>query len=92
MKNELSVSIRAYPVRIRDNRTGQWTEDTVILTREQLRAGAVMHLGDKDIIARMCGRIGFHVLEIGTPVKRTVCIDLERAYLEAEPEPEGGKA
>lgn len=88
MKSELRKTIRAYPVKIRDNRTGEKADDTVILTREQLQAGGLLGLGDKDIIARMYGRIGFYVLEIGTPVKRTVCLDLERAYRETAATPE----
>ena len=36
MKTELSIQVRAFPVVVEDQRTGEQTGDTIVLTKEQL--------------------------------------------------------
>ena len=38
MKTTMKITLRAFPVKIQDTRTGKTTEDRIILTKEQLHA------------------------------------------------------
>ena len=37
MKTTMKITLRAFPVKIQDTRTGKTTEDKIILTKEQLQ-------------------------------------------------------
>lgn len=80
MKTEIKITVRAYPVEIRDERTGERKQDTLVLDKATLQAGAVVGLGDEEIIYRTYNRKGYRVLEIGKPVKAELSVDLERLY------------
>lgn len=80
MKTEMKITVRAYPVEIRDERTGERLQDTLVLDKATLQAGAVVGLGDEEIIYRTYNRKGYRVLEIGKPVKAELSVDLERLY------------
>lgn len=82
MKTEIKISVRAYRVQIKDVRTGEKSHDTIVLTKEQLRAGAMFDLGDEDIIYRTYNRQGFRVLEIDQAHKVELTVDLLRLYHE----------
>ena len=77
MKTEIKIPVRAYRVKLKDVRTGEKSHDTIVLTKEQLRAGAMFDLGDEDIVYRIYNRQGFRVLEIGDkPIKAELTVDL----------------
>ena len=38
MKTTMKITLRAFPVKIQDTRTGKTTEDRIVLTKEQLQA------------------------------------------------------
>lgn len=81
MKTEIKIPVRAYLVKIRDERTGEKSNDTIVLTKDQLRAGAMFDLGDEAIICRIYNRKGFRVLEIGDkPIKAELTIDLASEF------------
>lgn len=80
MKTETMITVRAYPVEIRDERTGEKMKDTIVLDKAMLQAGAMVGLGDEDIIFRLYNRKGYRVLEIGKPVKKDLTVDLKRLY------------
>lgn len=80
MKTEIMITVRAYPVQIRDERTGEQQLDTIVLDKAMLQAGAMVGLGDEDIIFRAYNRKGYRVLEIGKPSKRDLMVELDRLY------------
>lgn len=80
MKNEIKIPVRAYNVQIRDERTGEKSMDTIVLTKEQLRAGAMFNLSDEDIIYRIYNRQGFRVLAIGQAKKREISVDMTALF------------
>lgn len=81
MKTEITVQIRAFPVLIQDQRTGAESYDTIVLDKERLQAAQIVGQSSKELIYRMYNRKGFHVLDIGKPVKKEVLIDLESLFL-----------
>lgn len=80
MKNEIKIAVRAYPVVLKDTRTGEVKNDTIVLEKSRLQAGALFDLGDEDIIYRIYNRQGFRVLEIGKPDKQEITMDLTDIY------------
>ena len=80
MKNEIKIAVRAYPVVMKDTRTGEVKNDTIVLEKSRLQAGAMFDLGDEDIICRIYNRQGYRVLEIGKPDKREITMDLTDIY------------
>ena len=64
-------------------------KDTIVLDKAMLQAGAMVGLGDEDIIFRLYNRKGYRVLEIGKPVKADLSVDLLELYWDQTlPEPE----
>lgn len=86
MKTEIQIPVRVYAVRIKDTRTGEAKEDTIVLEKSRLQAGALFELGDEDIIYRIYNRQGYRVLEIAKPFKMELTVDLldlfQRLYRE----------
>jgi len=80
VKTEIKIQARAYQVRLKDTRTGEKSHDTIVLTKEQLRAGAMFDLGDEDIIYRAYNRQGFRVLEVNQVHKVELTVDLLKLY------------
>lgn len=80
MKTEIMITVRAYPVQIRDERTGEKMEDTIVLDKVMLQAGAMVGLGDEGIIFRLYNRKGYRVLKIGNPVKADLSVNLDDLY------------
>ena len=80
MTTEIKITVRAYPVKIRDERTGEKMNDQIVLDKAMLQAGAMVGLGDEDIIFQLYNRKGYRVLEIGKPGKLELTVDLEELY------------
>lgn len=80
MKTEIKIAVRAYPVKIKDERTGEKKNDVVVLEKARLQAGAMVGLGDEDIIRRIYNRQGYRVLDIGAPEKLEIAVDLHELY------------
>ena len=74
--NDEKIHVRAFPVRIRDERSGHEEADEIILTKRQLEAAEIVGESSKELIYRQYNRAGFRVLEIGKPRKVTVTVDL----------------
>lgn len=85
MKSEIKIPVRAYAVKIRDERTGEKKKDIIVLSKEQLRAGAMLDLSDEAIIYRIYNRQSYRVLEIDKPEKLEVAVDLHELYCEQAP-------
>ena len=80
MKNTIKIPVRAYVVKIKDARTGERTEDTIILTKEQLHAGGLIGMTDEEIIYRTYNRLGYRIMGIQQPVKADLSVNLEDLY------------
>lgn len=80
MKTEIKIPVRGYQVTLKDTRTGEVMEDTIVLEKSRLQAGALFELGDEDIIYRIYNRKGYRVLDISKPRKVELSIDLEELY------------
>lgn len=78
MKNTLTVVVRRFPVLAHDHRTGQEEAITVTVTKDQLRAAQIVGQSSKELVERMLDRQGYTVIEIGTPDKLTITLDLEK--------------
>lgn len=80
MKTEIKIPVRVYHVILRDTRTGEVMNDTIVLEKSRIQAGALFDLGDEDIIYRIYNRKGYRVLEIGKPKKVELTVDLEQLF------------
>jgi len=80
MTTATSLHVRAFPVKVRDNSTGAERSELVVLTKEQLQACQIVGQSCKELIHRLCERSGFSVLDIGTPEKREISMNLEELY------------
>ena len=84
MKNEITLHLRQFPVLAHDHRTGQEEAITVTVTKDQLRAAQVVGQSSKELIERLCEKQGFSAIEIGTPDKLTVTLDLDKLVAQHE--------
>lgn len=84
MKTEMKVQVRAFHVRIRDERTGEEKNDVIVIEKPRLQAAEYAGISSNDLIYRIYNRSGFRVLDIVFVDKREICIDLRRAYAESE--------
>ena len=80
MKTEIMITVRAYPVQIRDERTGETKGDTIVLTKQKIQAAATIGMSDRDLINRLYNRQGYHVLDVGRPKKEEIIVDLLQLY------------
>lgn len=80
MQTELKVQVRAFPVVIKDQRTGEVSRDLIVLDKEQLRAAQLVGQSSKELIYRLYNRQGFQVLDIGSPGKREIVLNLKELY------------
>ena len=83
MRTYYSIQLRRFDVRIQDNRTGEITEDTIVLTKHQLTAAQVVNQSSRELIHRAYNRAGYIVLDIGKATKCEAQLDLEGLFLEA---------
>lgn len=80
MKTNLKIQVRAFPVKIHNRLTDKVTQDTIVLTKEQLRAAQMVGQSSKELIHRIYGCAGYNVLEIGKTEKREISMNLEELY------------
>ena len=84
MKTEVMITVRAYPVKIRDERTGEKKGDTIVLTKQKIQAVATIGMSDRDLIHRLYNRQGYHVLDVGKPKKMEIIVDLLELFMGQE--------
>ena len=82
MKNEIKIPVRAYSVTLRDTRSGEILNDTIVLEKSRIQAAALFDMGDEDIICRTYNRKGYRVLDISKPQKVELAVDLNKLYEE----------
>ena len=80
MKIEIKIQVRAYPVELKDHRTGETSTDIIVLSKEMLQAAGMIGMTNEDLIYRTYNRKGYKVLEIGTVQRREITVDLEDLY------------
>ena len=56
MKTTMKITLRAFPVKIQDTRTGEIKEDRIVLTKEQLHAADLVGQSSKELITRLYNR------------------------------------
>ena len=78
MKSEITLHIKRYPVLAHDHHTGREEHITITVTKQQLQAAQIVGQSSTELIERLCERQGYTVIEIGTPTKRTVTVDLDK--------------
>ncbi len=82
MKTEIKIAVRAYQVLIKDERTGEKINDTIVLEKARLQAGAMVGLSDKELIYHIYNRQGFRVIDVCNVHKATITVDLSKEYNE----------
>ena len=82
MKTEIRIQVRAYPVELKDHRTGETSSDLIVLTKDILQAAGMVGMTNEDLIYRTYNRKGYKVLEIGAVQKREITVDLNKLYAE----------
>lgn len=82
MNNVVRLTVRAFPVRVVDERTGTESTDTIVLTRQQLQAAQLVGESSKELIHRLFNRQGYRVTDICAPIKRTIPVDLYQSGCE----------
>ncbi|WP_302659122.1 hypothetical protein [uncultured Dysosmobacter sp.] len=77
MKTNITIEARRFPVTLRDERTGEIIQSSIILDKQRLQAAQLVGQSSKELIQRFYNRQGFRVLEIGTPERRCLNLSLE---------------
>ncbi|MBE7004703.1 MAG: hypothetical protein E7425_10590 [Ruminococcaceae bacterium] len=80
MKNIITISARAFPVMLRDERTGETSTDVIALSKEQLQAAQLVGESSTELVYRIYNRQGFRVLDVGKPYKQNIGIDLTELH------------
>ena len=85
MKTEIKIPVRAYAVKLKDERTGEKKNDVIVIEKARLQAAAMVGLRDDEIVYRAYNRQGYRVLEIAPPEKLEITVDLHSLYYEQAP-------
>ncbi len=83
MKTTTTIKAFAYPVIIKDHRTGEKFEDVIVLPKEWLQicgSDGVNISDDKHMIYRAYNVKGYEVLEVGKRRSVQLAVDLEELY------------
>lgn len=87
MKTTTTIKAMAYPVKLKDHRTGEQLEDTIVILKEWLQicgSDGLNICDDKHMIFRAYNLKGYEVLEIGKRRSVQLTVDLEQLYREQE--------
>ncbi len=80
MENLIAIQARAYPVTVRDERTGTQHAEFIVLDKQQLQAAQTVGQDVTALLYRMFNRKGYRVLSVGKPVKKELAVDLTQLY------------
>ena len=64
MKTTATMYLRAFTVRIQDQRTGETSEDVIVFDKAQLQAAQVIGQSSKELIFRAYNETGYTVVYI----------------------------
>jgi len=76
MRTTYTIPVRVFPVKVRDERTGEELTDSIVLDKPRLQAAQLVGQSSKELIFALYNRRGFRVLEIGKARKTAVTVDL----------------
>lgn len=85
MRTTTKINAFAYPVLLKDLRTGERLQDTIVIPKEWLQicgSDGLEISDDKHLIFRAYNVRGYEVIEIGKRRSIQLSIDLERVYRE----------
>ena len=83
MKADVKIQVRAYAVMVRDERTGEVSQDLSVLDKARVQAAQLVGMNDEDLIHRTYNRKGYRVLDIVTPPRKVeLTVDLEKIFRE----------
>ena len=82
MRTNYELQIRAFPVKVRDGRTGEEKTDIIVFDKARLQAANLVGQSSKELIERAYQKEGFTVLDIGKADKVNVDIRLDNIYEE----------
>lgn len=80
MRTTEKIYLRAFTVRIQDQRTGEAREDMIVFSKHQLQAAQIIGQSSKELICRAYNAQGYMVLDIGKADKVEVELDLMGLY------------
>ncbi len=80
MKTYITIEARRFPVELMDERTGCASLEFIVLDKRQLQAAQMVGQSSKELIRRIYNRQGFRVLEIGTPERRSIDLNLDELW------------
>lgn len=80
MKTELTIQARSFPVRLKDQRTGEERDDVVVLDKTTLQAAQIVGQSSKELIERLYEREDCEVLHIGKAEKREITLNLGEVF------------
>lgn len=80
VKTIYDLQIRAFPVKIVDERTGEEKTDIIVLDKQRLQAAQMVGQSSKELIERIYQRQGFRVLDIGKPEKKAIILRLDQLF------------
>lgn len=80
MKTNISIEARRFPLELMDERTGCASLEYIVLDKRQLQAAQMVGQSSKELIRRIYNRQGFRVLEIGTPERRSIDLNLDELW------------
>lgn len=76
------LQVRAFPVVIRDELSGEVTEDIIVLDKARLQAAQMVGQSSKELIERLYAQHCYKVLSIGKAEKQNWNIPLGKLYME----------
>lgn len=80
MKTSITIEARSFPVTVKDERTGEVSQDNIILDKQRLQAAQLVAQSSKELICRHYNAQGFRVLDIGKPERRSITVDLRELW------------
>lgn len=84
MKNIIELNLRAFPVELKDTRTGGLLSEIYVVDKATLQAAGAFAMDSTELIHRHYNRLGYRVLEVGKPARKTVSLDLAELFQSQE--------
>lgn len=83
VKDKIVVEARRFPVVVKD-KTGVISNDSIVLSKQQLQAAEIVGQSSKEIIVREYQRQRREVLDIGKAEKKSLAVDLDVLWRETD--------
>lgn len=77
---KIEIHLLRFYVRVWDPEKEENREESITLTKDQLRAAGLIGMSSKEIVNRMCEWWGLQVLEIGKAERRTIAFNLNALW------------